>query len=87
MIPANEEFVENVAKSIAKNRVLTEAIASVKDIIKTVPNVKEQIEEVIDQTFDHIWNCETASDQCQLYRDDARAVIAAINMQLLMVTE
>lgn len=83
MIPTNDQFVELIAKAIAKNRILNEAKESVEDIIDRVPDVMEQLEDVLDKTFEEMWKSGSAGDQRQLYREDARAVISAINMKLL----
>ena len=87
MIPTNEQFIEHVAKAIAKNRILQEAKGSVGSIIDKVPDVMEQLEDILDQTFDEMWKSGSASEQRQIYRDDARAVISAINMKLLTMPE
>jgi hypothetical protein len=87
MIPTNEQFIEHVAKAIAKNRILQEAKGSVGCIIDKVPDVMEQLEDILDQTFDEMWKSGSASEQRQIYRDDARAVISAINMKLLTMPE
>ena len=87
MIPTNDQFIEHVAKAIAKNRILQEAKGSVGSIIDKVPDVMEQLEDILDQTFDEMWKSGSASEQRQIYRDDARAVISAINMKLLTMPE
>jgi hypothetical protein len=87
MIPSNEQFIEHIAKAIAKNRILIEAKQTVSGIVDAVPDVMEQLEEILDQTFDEMWKNGSAGEQRHIYREDAKAVISAINMKLLTMPE
>lgn len=88
LVPVNDDFVEVVAKAIARNRVSAEAAESFREV--TGINIEStDLEDRLDRIFEALWEGSSAEDQHQKiqYRVDARAAIAAINLKLLTLTE
>lgn len=85
MIPTDDEFVEQIAMSIARERMYREA----SDVLEDVVGVRIEDVSIMDQSFDavfhKIWNGTSELDynQRDSYRADARAAISAINLKML----
>lgn len=87
LIPTDEKFIEDIAKAIAKSRLVNETLGVYTALAILPPNfnLTESIEYIVDSMFDKLW-VETTVDQLptrDLYKDDARAAITAINLKLL----
>lgn len=83
LIPKTEQFVEAIAMAIAKNRILRDAMDSIESVKVHVPDAMEQVELVLDGTFEKIWNSQGSDKPRQMFREDAMAAISAINLKLL----
>lgn len=90
LLPTDEAFVEDIAKAIARNRLLGDAGAIVDKILGTDMQIDmtETLETMLDPVLDSLWAGQTENDQYQrkMYKNDARAAIAAINLKLLTMT-
>lgn len=88
LLPADNEFIDSVAKAIAKNRLLIETSAILNDIVGVSLNTEIDIEKIVNPMFDAVWDSVIdADEQLNLYRSDARAAIAAINLKLLTMPQ
>ena len=89
LLPTDEKFIEDVAKAIAKNRLISETSLALDGMMGCELNLTERIETVLNPMFDEIWDGESPHDQTQknLYREDARAAIATINLKLLTMEQ
>jgi len=88
MIPTTDSYVDTVAMAIAKSRVLQDATALMESAgPKGWMNdqVKESIAKTVDRTFQNLWNgtAEIDSFNRAAYREEARAVISALNLKFL----
>jgi hypothetical protein len=85
MLPTDDEFVEYIAKSIARNRIQSEASSAMEEIIGLKLEENEVLERTFDRVFEQLWALSGEYDNRQkdLYRGDARAAIATINLKLL----
>ena len=86
LLPVNDEFIEIVAKAIAKNRMHQDASLALQDLIGIGLNDSDSLELTFDKIFERLWSGNTAHDEGQKdqYRSDARAAVAAINLKLLV---
>ncbi len=87
LIPTDDAMVEKVAKSIAKNRLHTDAKASLSSVIN-VEAIDDRLDATIDRIFDALWSGTTDHDELQRenYRSDALAAIGTINLVLITST-
>lgn len=87
LLPTNSEFIDTVARAIARERYGREATHALDHILgsKMTDLPPKILEESIDRVFETLWNGTTDNDmrQKENYRDEARAVISAINLKLL----
>ena len=85
LIPINDDFVELVAKSIAKDRFTRVSMAAIGTSIDLNDDVLSVISETINNVFTTLWSGNNLQDEDQRnqYREDARAAIRAINLKLL----
>ena len=88
MIPADDEYVEAVAKAIARNRLFEEAaaqIGGVTGIDQFDSIIQETMQQSFDIVFQRLWDGTSDVDMRQkaAYRGDARAAIAALTVKLL----
>jgi hypothetical protein len=85
LIPSDDEFVESIAKSIARNRIQSEASSAMSEMIGIKLEESVVLESTFDRVFEQLWSLSGEYDNRQkdLYRGDARAAIAAINLKLL----
>ena len=89
MIPSSDEFVEIVAKSIARNRLYREASTVIQESFGVPTDSITNLSDSIDKIFEKLWVGISEHDEHErnLYREDARAVISAINLKLLTMTQ
>lgn len=89
MLPVDDKFVEEIAKSIAKSRILYEAGIIIEELSLNSPAMHNVVEILIDDVFENTWNDINENNQCRkdMYRLDAKAAIAAINLKLLTLKE
>lgn len=89
LLPVNDDFVEVVAKAIARNRMYQDASAAMEDMIGIRLEAADQLESTFEKIFDRLWSGTSAHDERQKaqYRSDAKAAIAAINLKLLVSSE
>ena len=88
-IPTDPEFVEHVAKAIARNRVQQNASAAIRDIIgKEIQLEGKSFEKTLDTVFEKLWKGDSPMDKQQKedYTRDALAAISAINLKLITST-
>lgn len=85
MLPTDAEFVETIAKAIAKNRLYNDAAATMENMIGVKLVGDEKLEETFSGIFERLWAGTDPADihQKDLYRQDAKSAIAAINLKLL----
>lgn len=89
LLPTDDAFVEDIAKAIARNRLVGDAGAIVENMMGVrPPDLAETLEKMIDPALDILWQGATPNDALQrkLYCEDAKAAIAAINLKLLTMT-
>lgn len=89
LVPTDEAFVEHIARTIARNRMHFDASAAMEEIIGLPLDASQKLEESFDKIFEDLWAGTTDHDerQRQSYRNDALAVIRAINLKLLTSPE
>jgi len=89
LLPTDKDFLENIAKAIAKNRLLSEADIIIDEIIGEDVDIQDELDTMFDPIFDRLWAGSSAHDQRQreMYREDARVAISAINLKLLTMTQ
>lgn len=85
LLPSDYEFVESIAKAIAKDRLHRDANNAMMGLVGTTLEDSEVFEKSFDHVFESLWNRTTEDDidQKNAYMADARAAIAAINLNLL----
>lgn len=85
MIPSDDNFVEVVAKSIAKSRLRREANDEMFIMSGLRLEDSPEIEKSFDRMFELIWSKNTEEDRKnkEEYMEDARAAISAINLKFL----
>lgn len=85
LLPTDDQFVENVAKAIGRDRLFREAA----DLLETAIGVKlpdsDAIDARFDSEFEYLWHAK--DDECvwnrESYRADAVVAINKINLLLL----
>jgi len=88
-IPTDPEFVEYVARAIARGRVHQDAAKAIQDIVgKDIQLESESFEKSLDAIFEKLWNGNSSLDKNQRanYIRDAIAAISAINLKLITST-
>jgi hypothetical protein len=85
LIPTNEEIIEAVARSIAHDRLMRDAVSSMGPNVN-LDTVMETFERVFDNMFETVWAGTTPHDEMQkeAFRLDAVAAIRTINLNLLV---
>lgn len=83
MIPTSDLFLDLVAKTIARNDLLNGAMDFIGDGLSTIPNSKELLGDSLDQVFEELWITDESDEERTRYRENARSVIAAINMKMM----
>lgn len=86
LIPADEAFVETVARAIAKGRLKGDAVNVLQDMIGIDISMSEELDDTFEAVFDKIWAGTSELDMRQKdsYRADAVAAIRAINLKLMI---
>jgi hypothetical protein len=89
LLPVNDEFIEGVAKAIARNRMHRDASDALEDMIGIGLDDLDRLELTFDRIFERLWSGSSPHDEQQKdqYRSDAKAAIAAINLKLLTSVE
>ena len=88
-IPTDPEFVEYVAKAIARGRVHQDAAAAIQDIVGNEIKLEgKSFEKTLDSIFEKLWTGSSPMDKQQRenYTKDAMAAISAINLKLITST-
>jgi hypothetical protein len=85
LLPTDADFVETVARAIAKDRLFREATVALDDMMGVRIDAHASLEQAFDRVFEMMWSGTTDLDERQKagYRNDARAAISAINLKLL----
>ena len=85
LVPTDKEFIEHIAKAIAKNRMFEDADSALQNIYGLKVDLLNNIDDIMDGLFETMWNGNSENDehQRQHYRTDARAAINAINLKLI----
>lgn len=90
LLPADDNFVEDIAKAIARNRLFSDAESIINTSIADIPfDTAEALEVAVAAIFDQMWQDPSHNGEYQrgVYRTDARVAISAINLKLLTLTE
>lgn len=79
-IPTDDNFVEHIAKTIARDRLMAEAVEDIADIDDT--------DDWLESAFEELWAGTDDNDvrQREAYKSDALAAIRAINLKLLTLS-
>lgn len=85
LIPTSSEFIDDIAKSIARSRMIDDASGELEQMVGIRLEDNEMIEAAFDRIFDSLWNSEgpTSDQEKANYRRDAEAAIRAINLKLI----
>ena len=88
LIPTDDAIVEDIAKSIAKNRLRRDSAAAIESIVGARGIEASRLEDSVDRVFEMLWNGTSEVDEMQRsgYRDDALAAIRTINLKLITTT-
>ena len=89
LLPTDENFVEDIAKAIARSRLLADADVVVDEMLGEGFDVEDALEQILNPVFDQMWedNSKNSQYQRKMYREDARVAISAINLKLLTMVE
>ena len=85
-IPATVEFVEDIAKAIARERLYQETISILVNIVGIDNTLLEDtVEKSVDSVFEIMWAGKTKEDEAnkEIFRKDALTAIRTINLKLL----
>lgn len=87
MLPTNDDFIEEIAKSVAKERILSDLRETMGASPGISAEAKSTLENTFIEVFETIWAGITAQDKRQrdLYIADARAAVSAINLKLMFL--
>jgi hypothetical protein len=88
LIPADDGFVESIARTIARNRMDEFAIKEIESIPNLPAGALLSMEGPVDHIFEDSWASTDEDDvrQREGYRSDALAAIRAINLKLLTLS-
>jgi len=86
LIPTDDALIEVAAKAICRNRMRQDADHELKANFGQGLDDIEPFSEAFERIFEQIWAGKSEHDEMQRaqYREDARAVISAINLKLLI---
>ena len=89
LIPNDAALVEEIAKSIAKNRLFRDAEAKLTEIVGSEAKNPDMVDRLIEKLFEELWNGISEFDERQRksYRNDALAAIRTINLKLMTTIE
>jgi hypothetical protein len=88
-IPTDGEFVEEVARAIARGRMQKDASEAVKSLIGRDMRINgTSFEKTLDSIFEKLWAGDSDVDkhQRECYMNDALAAISIINLKLITST-
>jgi hypothetical protein len=88
-IPTDIEFVEEVAKAIARGRMQKDASQAIKNLIGKDMKLKgTSFDKTLDSIFERLWAGDSEVDKHQrdCYMNDALAAISIINLKLITST-
>jgi hypothetical protein len=85
LLPTSDEFVEHVARAIAKDRLYRDASLAMNKQLGVDISDNTLVEAAFDRIFEQLWAGTSVNDlqQKEFYRGDAKAAISAINLRLL----
>ena len=85
LVPTDDEFVESIAKTIARNRMHLDVSNEMEEMIGISLETSESLESTFDEIFNNLWSGTSSTDarQRNLYKSDALAAIRAINLKLI----
>ena len=86
LVPVSEEFIEHIAKAIARDRFYRDVEDSMQEM-KGMKNITEsQVDQAFEEAFDRVWFGGSVQDERskQNYRMAATSAIRAINLKLLL---
>jgi hypothetical protein len=88
LVPPTKEYVEAVAKAIAKNVMRTHASNDLEQMTGLTIDGSSTLEESFDNVFESLWTGSEPNDlqQRQRYMNDALVAINTINLKLLTDT-
>ena len=88
LIPADDSFIECIARTIARNRMGEFAIKEIESIPNLPLGAIHSMEGPIDRIFEESWASTDDHDvrQRETYRSDALAAIRVINLKLLTLS-
>lgn len=87
LLPSDEKFVDDIAKTIARKRWERDAGSALQEMmhgrLDLIP--EDTVQESIDRVFESLWASPHSVDEEQRdkYREEAKAVISVINLKLL----
>lgn len=89
LIPTDDAFVEEIAKSIARERIRKDSFAIIEDITGIKLESEEIAEITFDKVFENLWSGTSPADELNRagFRRDALAAIGAINLKLITTIE
>lgn len=85
LIPTDSEFIEDIARAIARSRLHTDASNTMEELTGVPLRDPDLLENTLDLVFDQLWagQDEASARQRTAYRADALAAIRAINLKLI----
>lgn len=89
LIPTSQEFIEEIARSLALNRLREETLESMSDELCMQVQGNAAFDASLQRILNMLWSGETDEDEIERdrYRGDARAAINAINLKLITAIE
>lgn len=86
LVPVSEEFVELIAKAIARDRFYRDVENSMEEMRHLKGVSEDQIDQAFEEAFDRVWFGNSSQDEKskQNYRMAAASAIRAINLKLLL---
>lgn len=85
LLPIDADFVEVVARAIAKDRLFRDASSVFVEMTGVQLDSHTDLETAFDCVFETLWSGTSEVDEQQKsgYREDAKVAISAINLKLL----
>jgi hypothetical protein len=86
LVPVNEEYIEYIAKAIARDRFYRDVEGSMQEMRGMKGVSESQLEQAFEEAFDRVWFGGNIQDERskQNYRMAATSAIRAINLKLLI---
>lgn len=87
LIPTNEEFIEEIARSIALDKFLRDVNDGMNQFGKMKVIQEDEIRQAFNEAFNKVWISENPADELsrESYRAVAITAIRAINLKLLTI--